>query len=177
MTENQIKEHLSRDFIRLIAHRSGFGVDVPETDYGSDALLTHYERIRTAEGTDSWSPSGQCMDTQLKCTTEKSIVRKNENIEYKLRVKNYNDLVRRQEKAGAVIPLFLVLFILPVDVNIWLSAEPEKLLLSGQGYWYMPPLDAKISNLKANSKLTISIPQTNLIGLNSVHQLFQELFS
>lgn len=177
MNENHIKEHLSRDFLRLIAHRSGFSVDVSEVDYGSDATLTHYERIINPSGEISWCPSGQSMDAQLKCTTESAVVRKDEMLEYKLRVKNYNDLVRRKEKLGAVVPLCLILLILPDDSESWVNASKEQLLLSAKGYWYIPSDEVKLSPLKNDSKVKVYIPNTNLIQTDTIKQLFQELFS
>ena len=40
MTENHIMESLSTDFIRIIAHNTGYTVTVPERDYGIDLFIT-----------------------------------------------------------------------------------------------------------------------------------------
>jgi hypothetical protein len=69
MTEQDIKEELSRSFVSSIAHSKGVMCSQPGRDYGVDLCLTPiFRRIKPNGGT-RLLESPNKLDIQLKATT------------------------------------------------------------------------------------------------------------
>jgi len=67
MTPEQVKEHLSRHFIGLVASRRGFKSDVIETDHGTDLSITRATFRNCPQGP-RLIDIGTALHVQLKCT-------------------------------------------------------------------------------------------------------------
>jgi Domain of unknown function (DUF4365) len=168
---NAVKDLLSRGFLRLVASHAGFvpsGTD--ELDFGVDIQLKHIECVHH-NGRPRYCASGFAVDVQLKATCETEIRRVAGSLHYDLDAKNYNDLVRRARKPHT-IPLILALFVLPDDVQQWLSLADSELTLRRCGYvWRPSPSDTETDNA---STRTIAIPQSSRIDHVTFEKLFEE---
>lgn len=171
MTEEQIKENLSKHFIGIVACHNGYQCSNPNGDFGVDLMVNKISVGTKSDGSIRYCASGQHIDFQLKATTESSVTFDGRNIKYDLEAKNYNDLVNRKEKGFA--PLILVLFILPDDKSIWLNISPEELILRKKAFWFIP--QDGITNNVATKR--IEIPVSNTIDLSFCDNIFMEYFS
>lgn len=173
MTEEQIKEQLSRHFVELVASRSGFKCASVNPDHGCDLHITRALYVEI-NGTRRLLDTGEILHVQLKSTCESSVVETADAIKYDLEAKTFNDLVHRRNQA-TVRPLILVLLVLPDDQNEWLRIEPGELLLRRTAYWYYP--EAGLDYTENTSKVRITIPRTNVMTLDFVREKFAEHFS
>lgn len=162
MTEQQIKEALSNNFIAAIANFRGFQLTKP-TDNGVDYIL-RYSYYRTqANGDGRWFDSGLSCRLQLKCTTENSIRYSDENeIIYKLEAKTYNDLIISKSQ---LTPLVLIVLVLPAEKNKWVKVLKDNIKMSKNAYWYYPSVD-ETEEVKNTSSITIKIPLSNKVDMN-----------
>ena len=105
---------------------------------------------------------------QLKCTSSLSQYSDGEEIlQYKLKVKNYNDLCTR-----CTTPIILGLLVLPEDEKTWIEWSETELLINGCMYW------ADFSNkLPSNNKntVTVSIDKKNLINKDTLLEILKKI--
>ena len=105
---------------------------------------------------------------QLKCTSSLSQYTDGEEIlQYKLKVKNYNDLCTR-----CTTPIILGLLVLPEDEKTWIEWSETELLINGCMYW------ANFSNkLPSNNKntVTVSIDNKNLINKDTLLEILKKI--
>ncbi len=175
MTEDHIKEQLSLQYIGILASRMGYRTDRPITDYGVDLMIERIERVQKGNQVRYFS-SGQSVDVQLKCTTEKQIIRKDQRVIYDLKVKNYNDLILRQQAStkglGSYIPLLLMVVILPENPEKWVKMKTNgNLLIRGNAYWFYPSETMTLSDNTSTQR--IYIPAQNQVDLNFMGDLFK----
>lgn len=172
MTEEQIKEAISRHFVHLIASRRGFKCGDINPDHGVD-LAVRRAVPHSQNGRTRYLDDGRCVDVQLKSTTESQLEHTNEFIKYDLEAKSYNDLVYRKNN-GAITPLILVLLVLPDDPNNWLTVTDHQLVVRRSALWYRPPYGTPQT---ANTRtILIEIPAGNVVTLSFFNDLFQEAF-
>lgn len=173
MTEEQIKEALSRGFVRLVANRSGFKCKFDEVDHGTDITLSEVVARVRPDGRRRLTETGRYVDLQIKCTCEASVIRGPESLKFDLEAKTYNDLVERLADQGAS-PMALVLFVLPDDGVDWLSVGDDELILRRGAFWWRPaPGTAATPN---NSSKRIEVPYTNRAGLELASALYAECY-
>lgn len=174
MNEETIKELLSVNFIRVIAEREGFIVTKVEQDYGDDLMVNKVIKLKSKKGF-SYLTSGEQIGIQLKCTTEKSVYLKDEQLQFRLKGRNFHHLSDRKNNwiKKNYVPLILVLLILPSDESKWLNLNVADggLTIGGKAYWYMPP-ENTVPTLDKSYK-TISISKENQVILGTINQLFQ----
>jgi len=172
MTNNQIKEAISASYVRTIANRRGYKTSTRELDHGVDMDLIEMT-IRVQNGSQRYIESGREIKVQLKATTERGITRGGNVIRYPLESKTFNDLVDRRQRG--TIPLVLILFILPEEENDWVLCDANNLVIKKHAYWYIPSdTDAETPN---NTSITIEIPESQTIDLDTIEQLFSQLHS
>lgn len=91
-----------------------------------------------------------------------------ETIRYRLKKKNYNDLIL----TNLLAPRVLVLVTLPTNMDDWLSLTAEQLVLRRCGYWVSlagePQRDNEVS-------VTVSIPRQNLLTPEAVSQIMKTI--
>ena len=172
MTEEQIKEQLSRHFVELVASRQGFKCSKPSPDSGVDMQITR-AFLLDRNGRKRYLDSGQFIEFQLKCTCESQIIFADDSIRYDLEAKTYNDLIFRRD-SGAITPLLLVLLVLPDDPNDWLQVTPQELILRRAAYWYAPPQGAEAT--ENTSTIRIEIPSANGVGVSFIGDRFAEVY-
>lgn len=173
MTEEQIKEALSRGFVRLVANRSGFKCKFDEVDHGTDITLSEVAARVRPDGTRRLTETGRYVDLQIKCTCEASVIRGATGLKYDLEPKTYNDLVERLADHGAS-PLVLLLFVLPDDGVDWLTVGDDELILRRGAYWWRPPAGASMTS--NTSSIRIEVPYANRAGLELAGALYAECY-
>jgi hypothetical protein len=170
MTEEQMKEEMSRGFLKILAHGHGFKVLEASSDHGVDMSLCHVSRRIEPSGGTRYLDSQYKLDCQLKATTVAGVIDAGTHIKYDLEVKNYNDLVYRRDE---YLPLHLVLVILDSAPPTCVSLDSVKLGLAGRAFWYLPAEDALPST--NGTQIRISIPKANQLACNFVRDRFGDL--
>ena len=174
MTDDQIKEQMSRGFVRLVANRAGYKCTTPETDHGVDLIMAEVRIQTSSTGTNRYRETGRYVDLQLKCTCEASITRTATSIKFDLEAKTYDDLVHRLSDPNAV-PLVLVLFVMPDDADTWLSVGPVETVLRGIGYFWRPEVAAVPTSNTSTKR--IEIPLANIATGDFATQVYGECHS
>lgn len=170
MTEDQQKEALSREFLRILAHGHGFKVIEPPQDHGVDMIVCPVTTRIEPTGKVRFLDSQYKLDFQLKATTQTGIVDGAEDIKYDLEVKNYNDLIQRRNEP---LPLHLVVVVLDAAPPACISLDEVRLGLAGKAYWYLPTENAEAS---ANqTQIRITIPKSNRLSVGFMRERFEEL--
>lgn len=169
MTEQQIKEAISREFLRILANGHGFKTLEPNSDHGVDMIICPVTVRDTPQGV-RYLESPYKLDFQLKATTPSSVVDEGHQIRYDLEAKTYNDLISRR---GDVLPLHLVLVVLSPNPPDCISIDAACLALSGCAYWYLPDIDEIETQNKAT--IRIKIPKVNRLDKEFVRARYQDL--
>jgi hypothetical protein len=170
MTEEQMKEEMSRGFLKILAHGHGFKVLDANADHGVDMTLCPVTKRIEPSGKTRYLDSQYKLDLQLKATTGTSIVDAGTHIKYDLEVKSFNDLVYRKDE---LLPLHLVLVVLDSAPPKCVSLDLVSLILAGRAYWYLPADDAVPT--ENESRVRISIPKVNQLASTFVHDRFGDL--
>lgn len=170
MTEEQKKEALSREFLRILANGHGFKVIEPPQDHGVDMIVCPVTIRQEPSGRLRYLDSQYKLEFQLKATTLAGIVDSIESVKYDLDVKNYNDLVQRR---GEPLPLHLLVVVLQVSPPECVEVNAVQIGLLGQAYWYLPEEGAGVSNNQQQVRITI--PKANRISGQFVRERFEEL--
>lgn len=177
MTENDIKQKLSFHYVGFISTYSGYRFDQPFTDYGVDAVIEKIEKVQI-NGTNRYVASGKSIDVQLKSTSGSKIIQQEDIIKFDLEVKSYNDLIRRYQRRdqalGNLIPLILVLFILPDDMESSIDlSNLNYTQINASAYWIYPNETWTISSNK--SSVRVEIPIKNCVDLDFCDKIFNLL--
>jgi hypothetical protein len=173
MTEEHIKETLSRHFTGILAANVGFSISKPEMDYGIDCRVekvVSYTHPQTGKARNLGN--GNYIDIQLKATTEDQIIPQGNLVKYDLEVKTYNDLVTRMNDGQA--PLVLIVFILPSNRNAWVQINPNELRFRKHAYWYQPGSGAALSSNV--STVRIDLLSANMLDINSFQSLYTAMY-
>ncbi|RQQ52255.1 DUF4365 domain-containing protein [Burkholderia stagnalis] len=170
MTEAQIKEAISKEFLRILANGHGFKVLEPATDHGVDMIVTPVTVRATAGGHQRFLDSPHKLDFQLKATTPASIIDADDHVRYDLEAKTYNDLVARR---GDFLPLHLVLVVLDMAPPACIAIDETRLSLMGKAYWYLPEEDAAEATNPTTTRITI--PKANRLEIGFVRSCYEQL--
>jgi hypothetical protein len=171
MTEEQIKEQLSRSFVRLVANRAGYKCKIDENDHGTDVTVAEVGSRPKPGGGYRLTETGRYVDLQLKCCCDASTIPMQGGFKFDLEAKTYNDLVARLADLEAA-PLVLIVLVLPDDNRSWLSVTSDEMILRRTAYWWRPSHDARPSDNEYSVR--IEIPNTNAVDLAFVPQLYAE---
>jgi hypothetical protein len=170
MTEDQKKEAISREFLRILAHSHGFKVIEPGQDHGVDMIVYPVMKRTEPSGKTRFLDSPFKLDFQLKSTTATGIVDAGDDIKFDLEVKNYNDLIDRRDE---LLPLHLVVVVLDSPPPTCVNVNVERLALAGTAYWYLPAEDAEATHNE--QKIRITIPKANRLEVGFVRDRFEQL--
>ena len=160
LTEQHIKEGLSRAYVSAIVNKAGMdcGLEATQFDYGIDGCISDVRIGKNGRR----SSSGFKIDFQLKSTINYRF--ENDEVIYKIEVKNYNDLI--EENVGT--PRILILYVLPENDEEWVSTTEERLILKNCAWW----CSLKGKTITENtSTVTIRIPRKQLFTVNEVERL------
>ena len=163
MTEDQVKESLSNNYVATLANRRGFKLIKGSIDTGVDFTIKYDLKRKLPNGKNAFIESPNSCDIQLKATTINSVTINRASITYDLRAKNYNDLIYRKNIGST--PLVLILFILPKDKKEWVRILKDRLILSKNAYWYYPD-NTQISEVINSNTKRITIPKTNKLNFS-----------
>jgi len=172
MTDQIKKENISTRTIEILANYQGYEVESVKRDYGVDIRIIENTYRELEDGRKQIFPTNRELKAQLKATTEKGIKRRNGNIIYDLRAKNFNDLVQHQHWKR---PTYLMLIILPDDEEMWLSYSKSDLVLRSECYWYIHPENTEMTTNR--SKKMIRIPENQIISLDTFSTLLNHIYN
>lgn len=162
MNSEIYKEDLSISYLRAIAAKAEIDLNVNRRDTESrDVNLSKI--IFTDKG-----EFNSELNIQLKATSSKSQYRdEGDSIVYKLKVKNYNDLCRKN-----TTPIILGLLILPEDKEEWVKQTAEDLTMKKCMYWI-----SLIGEQTSNNSNTcdVKIPKTNIITEDTLNALLVKI--
>jgi hypothetical protein len=170
MTEEQVKEAISKEFLRVLANGHGFKVVEPPQDHGVDMIICPVTMRTNPNGSVRYLDSPYKLDFQLKATTPNGVVDEGVQIKYDLEAKTYNDLIARRPY---YLPLHLILVVLDSAPPACITIDDEKLSVAGSAYWYLPNEGAAATNNQATTRITI--PKTNRLDLNFVRSCYEQL--
>lgn len=173
MTEEQIKEAISRRYVELVASRAGFKCQQPTPDNGVDMSVSR--AVPRAEGDGvRYYDDGKYLDVQLKCTVQSQVVFAQDHLKFDLEAKAFNDLVQRRIDQ-ALVPLILVVLVLPDDAATWVTVGPEQLVVQRCAFWFQP--DQNTERTENSSSIRISIPLANMLDLDFFEDRIKEAYS
>ena len=162
MDIEKIKEDLSICYLKTIAAVQGIAVERAEHDEDSVDVI-----IKKVLNTNRNIPFNSQISVQLKATSSKSQYSiTEEEISYKLKVKNYNDLCM-----PASMPSILALLILPEEKEAWTQWTPYELILKGKMFW-LSLQDKEVSDNKDN--VTVKIPRENILNADTIEGLIKK---
>jgi hypothetical protein len=159
LTENHIKEGLSRAYILAVAHRAGFDCSFATGfDYGIDGAI---HAIEVRPNGRRWK-TGFVLEFQAKASH--NCVFSDSALAYDLDVKNHDDLV--ETHVGA--PRILIVLALPNDSAEWLRSSKEELVLKRCAYWASLRGQAPTVNTSTR-RIAIPLSQTfDVAGLEAL---------
>jgi hypothetical protein len=126
MTEQHIKEQISRAYAKAIAASVGIILREYDIDYGLDGRFSDVEydveRRRYME-------NGFGIDFQIKATT--NVIHRDDKVLYDLDVKNYRDLI----KTAIGTPRILIVYSMPKKSDEWITVSDEDTILRRCAWW------------------------------------------
>lgn len=171
MTEEEIKEELSNQYIGILASFKGFMLDKPRKDKGIDFELSRVSTFTNLLGHKEVLPDSKAIHIQMKCTTMSRVSFTDKFVSYPLEARTYDKLVFRNNNPHNA-PLILILFVLPSDKPEWVEVEPNRLIFRHSAYWFLPDPKAELT---ANaSSIQVKIPLENRFVLETIPDLFNK---
>jgi len=177
ITENHKKESFSQAYVKAISSMAGAIVDLgSQFDYGIDASFSQVIAIPNGQfKRDGVTPkcnyklSGTKFLAQIKCSHELEAIGDDpDSLRYKLKKKNYDDLICVPGQ-GELQKILLVVHV-PRVVGARFDQNPERLIMSQTCYWIN--LSGMIAD--ARSKVPILIPKRNIFTPEKINTFFQQ---
>jgi hypothetical protein len=156
MTPEQQKEEIGKAYVHAVAARHRFKIGTWSVDDG--CLDVTIGRAGTLGGGTLANPK---LDLQLKCTSRKSVVKK-DHVAWKLSRAHYDRLV-----APSTTPFLLVVLVLPAEEEAWVEHTVAALLLRRCAYWMnmtgLPAITA--------ASTTVRVPLANVFSPDGLQRL------
>lgn len=162
MDIEKIKEDLSICYLKTIAAVRRIAVERIEHD--EDSVDVVIKKVLNIDKNVSFNSQ---ISVQLKATSSKSQygIGKQE-ISYKLKVKNYNDLCM-----PATMPSMLALLILPEEMEEWTKWTPDELMIKGKMFWLSLQNQEESDN---KDNVTVKIPKENILNADTIENLIKK---
>jgi hypothetical protein len=173
MTEQQVKEYLSRHFLGLVASRCGFKTSSPQPDNGTDLHVTKAVRVMRPQGA-RVVDDPNVLHLQLKCTTESQTIPDGDGFKFDLEVNAYNDLVEKWNDNHYVRSM-LVVMVLPDDHAHWLTISADEIVMRRAAYWFAPASGTPLSTNSSTHRVRIS--HANAVTLDFIPSKFAEYYA
>lgn len=170
MTEEQQKEAVSKEFLRILAHVHGYKISEPTPDHGVDMIVCPVKVRVDPNGQRRFLDSQMRLDFQIKSTTSQGVIEEADTIKYDLEAKSFNDLVSRRID---FLPLHLLLVVLSDNPPACVSIDPQQISVLGQAYWYLPE-ENEVATTNGSSK-RITIPKANRLTADFVKSCYERL--
>ncbi|KEZ88698.1 hypothetical protein IO99_00520 [Clostridium sulfidigenes] len=161
ITEQHIKEGISKEYVKAIAYYTGLNIKEYEYDYGIDGT---FSGVKVRDG--RIVSNGFNLDFQLKASV--NVVEEGDAVKYNLEAKNYNDLV--DEETGT--PRILILYKLPRDKETWINVNKDKTIFNCCAWWCYLRGKEPTNN---KEKKTIRIPKNQQFDEKSLKQLMNQV--
>lgn len=163
MIKTTQKEDLSYSYIAAVCATAGIDFErIVHDDDSTDAILK--QTVKLPDG----SPYIAEMRVQLKSTSSDNMIRERKNsITYRLKAKNYNDLIKKGSS-----PAFLMLLVLPAKQNEWIQWTINELAIRKCMYWLHLPNDSEYVNTDSKN---ITIPKSQVVNVDTLNDLFQKI--
>lgn len=163
LTENHVKEGLSRAYILAVAHRAGHNCSLRrEFDYGIDGTF-HHVMVRDRRRVES----GFAIDFQAKASEQCEI--DEGRVIYDLSAKNHRDLT---EAEGT--PRILIVLALPPDPDDWLRISADALTMKRCAWWTSLRGQTPTTN---RDKHRIEIPRGQVFDVAGLQAMMQRVKS
>jgi hypothetical protein len=162
ISKNDRQAELSYAYLHAVASAAGFSCSIGsrlEDGRGIDARVGTGKKLAANSRLEDFD-----IDVQLKSISQKVTENENKISFYFRGLDQYNKL--RSEKNGSV--KIVVLLILPVDSNEWITVSPSELILKNAAYW------ATLRGAPASSNSsgeTIYFPKENLLTVDALKNL------
>lgn len=170
VTEEQKKEAISKEFLRILAHIHGYKITESAPDHGVDITVCPVKERIDPNGQRHFLDSQMRLDFQIKSTTIRGIIEDDNAIKYDLEVKAFNDLITRRLD---FLPLHLLLVVLSDNPPACVTIDPQQISVTGQAYWYLPEEDDQATANVATKRITI--PKTNRLNSDFVRSCYERL--
>ncbi len=158
MTEERIKEDLSGCYLKAIAAINGIAFEFFHHDEDSIDGALHKVVILPERKVNV------SIGVQLKATSSGSLYSITGNeISYKLKAKNYNDLC-----IDASSPNILALLVLPSDSSDWVHWSIDELMIRGKMFWACFQGNEKTKN---TGTITVKVPTKHVLSVNTINDL------
>ena len=162
MDRNAHKEEFSYAYIHAVAAAAGY-------------LCANATRLMDMEGIDvtiaalGVQGTRRCprIDLQVKCTSREDLVH-DDCIKYPLEVAAYDNL-RFDDPS---IPYYLVVVLVPNNIDNWLEHSENELLLRHCGYWISLAGKPQTSN---TTSITVQVPRENLFTPDALKGFMENL--
>jgi hypothetical protein len=158
LPEAHLLDKLATAYVQAMAAVAGATIAVSRRDYGVDGTIKH---IATTEA-DGYFETGYPVEFQLKGTT--LAIATSEAVKYDLKVRNYNLIVTRRQTAT---PYYLFLVCFGSDVEKWVVAEAESLVLNASAYWWTD-FGPRSEN---TASVRVEIPMTNRLTFGTIEAM------
>ena len=163
LTENDIKEALSRAYVQAICCMGGYN-STDAKDYGFDFTIKGI--LQRSSG--KCCSSGLNLDIQLKATTNYEI--NDTHLKYSLKNKNYNDLAQNMDGGTKRI---LVVLLLPNDRQEWLNQDVDSLIIKRCAYW--TSLEGLPTKTNEDRPTVIHIPKQKIFSVENLNKIMSQI--
>lgn len=163
LTEQVIKEQLSRAYTESISAYAGIMCSKPQYDYGIDGTFQDVEYDAVYK---RYSETGFGIDFQLKASV--NVTNKKGYIIYDLEVKNYRDLIKT--KIGT--PRILILYSLPRDRSTWIEHLSDGMIMRKCAWWCSLKGMNDVNN---KEKIRITIPENQILTSSELIRLMSKV--
>ena len=163
LSEEDVKEHLSRAYVYAVATKAGFAFQPIDIDRDSiDVQIKAHGRVN--EASKITSPQ---IELQLKATTNCVLDSHGSNFRLSIPIKNYNDL-----RSNRATPAILVVLFLPDNPDDWIIHSEDNLISKKCAYWVSLKDEPDVPN---TSNITISVPKSNVFSPGSLTGLMSQI--
>lgn len=161
MDINAQKEEFSYGFLQLLGAKAG--LEVTKSGRQTDNQKIDLHIIHAGRISDLYTPR---FDVQVKCTHKNNI--DNEYFLYDLDIKTYD----RLRYIHHDVPIFLIILVVPENINEWVTITPEQLIIKKCAYWISLKGFPKSKNTRA---IRIKIPLKNLVTPSSLQDIITDI--
>ncbi|MDX2038127.1 MAG: DUF4365 domain-containing protein [Isosphaeraceae bacterium] len=162
MTDNERKQQLSIAYVHAVAARAGYACQLINVDDDSiDVQLA--ARGVVHEKSILRSPR---IDVQLKATARQPTFQ-DDHLDFPLSIKNYDDL-----RAESLVPRILVVLLLPVDEEAWLTQSEDEMIIRRCAYWTSLVHQPETGN---RSSVSVRVPRSRLFSVSELRDLMAKV--
>jgi ribonuclease HIII len=164
MDENLKKEEFSYGYIRILASVCGYivnpGQRAEDNILGIDLHIIDSQNLEDGQAARIYA--------QVKCTTPKNFHEVESCFKYDLKVRNYNQLIKRSIDLN-----ILIIVLVPENLENWITIYEDKQesLIKGCAYWLS--LNG-MEETKNTREIRIEIPKNNLLSPVALQKLMAD---